>query len=301
MIQYVNDLSVADNLRETMRIYDSAFPFSAIELNAVEYVNKCAKWHWHDFVEFCYVVSGEVECCTPKGSFSLRPGEGYFINANALHLIRMAAGASDATYRVLQFETNILCGAGAVAGRVVSPIEQCGEVAALKLGKQDPSERALLEGLAGLYRIAEEEPDPYELRILNCVTGIWMNLYTLMKPKLGCSVSWQDTAASRVKDMLACIHERYSGPLCVADIAAAANISKREAYRSFQEVLGTTPSLYVLRYRINCGARMLLETSRNITEISIACGFASPSYFCKAFHDLIGLSPRNFRRINRHA
>ena len=42
-----------------------------------------------------------------------------------------------------------------------------------------------------------------------------------------------------------------------------------------------------------------LARELRVTEISIACGFSSPSYFCKAFHDLTGLSPRDFRRANR--
>ena len=298
MIRYISELSVTDSLRETMYVNDSAFPFAASELNVIEYVNNCAKWHWHGFVEFAYVVCGQIECCTPKGAFSVQPGEGYFINANALHMIRMAADASDAKYRVLQFETSMLAGSGVIGRRFVIPIERCGNVHALKISRTSRLEHNILDDLIGLFQIAEEETPPYELRILRNVAGIWTELFSLMEPMLENSVPATDTASSRVKTMLAYIHEHFSEPMNVADLAAAANISKREAYRAFQEVLGTTPTSYILQHRVNCGARMLMETSQSITEISMACGFASPSYFCKAFHDLTGVSPRDFRKAS---
>ena len=108
----------------------------------------------------------------------------------------------------------------------------------------------------------------------------------------------RDASEDRIKSMLTFIHTHYDEPLGVAAIAASANISEREAYRCFRQVLGTTPTLYLLHHRIDRAARMLVETRMTVTQISLACGFSSPSYFCKAFHDLTGVSPRDFRRAN---
>ena len=97
--------------------------------------------------------------------------------------------------------------------------------------------------------------------------------------------------------MLAFIHANYADAICVDAIAASANVSKREAFRSFKQVLGTTPTLYLLQHRVNRAARRLMETSQSITEISSACGFSTPSYFTKVFHDLTafhGISPIPF-------
>jgi len=101
---------------------------------------------------------------------------------------------------------------------------------------------------------------------------------------------------SRVKQMLACIHSRYSENLNVEMIAESANICARECYRCFRQVLGTTPTLYLMHHRVNAAARMLIETDRSITEIAAACGFSSPSYFCKVFRDILGRPPREFRK-----
>ena len=150
MIHYVSEFSVTDNLRESLRSGAGGLPFSAQELNVIEYVNNCAKWHWHEFVEFSFVVEGEVECCTPKGTLTARAGDGYFINANVLHMVRMAAGANDAKYRVLQFNAGMLGAADSVLGRYVAPVEKCRRIEAVRLSREVPGQRAVLERMAEL-------------------------------------------------------------------------------------------------------------------------------------------------------
>ena len=85
------------------------------------------------------------------------------------------------------------------------------------------------------------------------------------------------------------------------DLADALHISQREVYRAFRQGLGVTPALYLLRLRLNHAARMLIETDRTVTEVALACGFSGPSYFCRAFRDLTGVAPRDFRRASRTA
>lgn len=297
MIHQVSEFHVTENLREALSSGEGSFPFVVNELNVIEYVNNCAKWHWHEFVEFSFVLEGEVEVSTPKGTFVARAGEGYFINASVLHMIRMAPGACDAKYRVLQFETGLLAGAGDILARYVVPVEKCRSVEAVRLTDGDPEQRRVLQSMGALFATAQEEPPCYELVALEQLARLWAGLFTLLEPLLDEEEApILDTAAARVKAMLAYIHTRYAEAIDVERIAASANVSRREAFRAFRQVLGTTPTLYVLQHRVNCAARALMETDASVTAISADCGFSSPSYFSKVFHDLTGLSPREFRR-----
>ena len=42
--------------------------------------------HWHEDLQFIYVLSGEIEVVTLETVVSLHPGEGVFINKNVVHL-----------------------------------------------------------------------------------------------------------------------------------------------------------------------------------------------------------------------
>ncbi len=296
MIHYVDELSISEKLRESTRWSDGGFPFSASELKGNEYVNNCAKWHWHSFVEFIYVLEGNLECCTPKGSREIHPGEGYFINSNVLHMNRMAAGSEHVNYRVLHFETDVLTGDLSIGSKYVAPIEKCSEADAVWLSPSNIHEREILDRICRIYEIAGADPEQYELHILQNIVSIWTELFIVTEPLIHSGICTSDKASDRVKEMLSCIHEHYMEKIDIDQIAGAASISRREAFRCFRQVLDTTPTLYLLKYRINRGARMLMDSDASVTEISFSCGFSSPSYFCKAFRDITGVSPRMFRQ-----
>ena len=294
MIHHLNGLSLTERLRESLQDSGGDFQFAAVESNLVEYADNCASWHWHEFVELGYLTEGRVECSAPSGSFFLEQGEGYFINANVLHTHRMAGMA--ATFRVIHFIPGLLGGARSIYGKYIAPVERCGKLEAVQLRLGVDGEAGILDDIRRVFALAETEPVGYELNIMERLFHIWLGIYGIAAPMLADASDAGDSHAERVKAMLAFIHTRYADPLSVADIAASVNISEREAYRSFRQVLDTTPTLYLLHHRVNSAARMLIETRLTVTEISLACGFSSPSYMCKAFHDLNGVSPRDFRR-----
>ncbi|MBR1558769.1 MAG: helix-turn-helix transcriptional regulator [Clostridia bacterium] len=294
MIHRLNALSLTEKLRESLQDSGDDLPFAAVESDLTEYANNCASWHWHDFVELGWVVDGRLECSTPSGAFTLSPGEGYFVNANTLHLHRMAGEA--ATFRVIQFVPSLLAGSGSLYARYIAPVERCPRIESLALRRDDPVAGRALDDIIDIFALAAREPTGYELRIMEGLFRLWSALYALAAPMLAAGQDDADAHADRVKTMLTFIHTHFDEPLTVADIAAAASVSEREAFRSFRKVLDVTPTGYLLRHRVNSAARMLAETRMSVTEISLACGFSSPSYLCKVFHDLNGVSPRDYRR-----
>lgn len=291
MIHHLNALSVTEKLRESLQDSGDDFRFAALESNLAEYANNATSWHWHDFVEFAWVSEGTLESSTPMRALRLSAGQGYFVNANVLHTQRMIGEA--ATIRIIQFVPALLAGSGSIYQKYIGPLEKCVSLEMLPLAAM-----GVTDALEEVFSLAGEEPDGYELRIMERLFRVWMRLYEAAKPLCTDSAPI-DTHADRVKAMLGFIHANYSEPLTVGQIAAFAHISQREAFRCFQQVLGTTPTLYLLHHRINNAARMLVETDLSVTDISMACGFSSPGYMWKVFRDINGVSPRAFRKSGR--
>lgn len=63
----------------------------------------------------------------------------------------------------------------------------------------------------------------------------------------------QDKAGDKIKAMLTYVHEHYGERLTVAELAASAFISEREAYRVFRECVHLTPVEYIISYRLAAG------------------------------------------------
>lgn len=65
--------------------------------------------------------------------------------------------------------------------------------------------------------------------------------------------------------------------------------------RLVKRVYGLTPSQFITQTRIQRASRLLLESDLTVAEIAIDCGFSDHSAFSRAFKNLIGLTPSEYR------
>lgn len=295
MIHRPNALATTEKLREIPQAAVEDFPYIAIESDLERYANRCSSWHWHDYFEFATVSGGDMDLSIQNRTLRIADGEGYFLNSNVLHLCRVADGSARARLQVHQFDRSLIASSTA-ARRYVQRIEGCAALGALHLQRENPDHRILLDALQAAFACAGDEPPGFELAIAACLMQAWQGLCRSAAPMLDASAAVSPAEGSRIKLMLACIHAHYAENLSVKMIAQAAGVCTRECFRCFQQVLGTTPTLYLMNHRVNAAARLLLETGRTITDIASSCGFSSPSYFCKVFRDILGVPPRKFRQ-----
>jgi AraC-like DNA-binding protein len=88
----------------------------------------------------------------------------------------------------------------------------------------------------------------------------------------------------------------YAQPLDVAALARIAHVSEAHFTRTFRATFGETPHRYLQRRRIERAMFLLRETGHSVTDICFEVGFASPGTFSRTFRDLVGRSPRAYRR-----
>lgn len=88
----------------------------------------------------------------------------------------------------------------------------------------------------------------------------------------------------------------FEEPLSAVELARLAGLSLRQIQRMFHETLGTTPTKYYLRLRLQRARAMLTQSSLSITQIAVACGFQSVGHFSKTYRALYGRSPRSERQ-----
>jgi AraC family cel operon transcriptional repressor len=87
----------------------------------------------------------------------------------------------------------------------------------------------------------------------------------------------------------------------IARLRALAHVSDAHLARSVRRYYGTTPTGFIADLRLRHAATLLATTTRTISDIAYACGFASASYFSRQFHEAHGSSPRAFRDAARRA
>ncbi len=85
-------------------------------------------------------------------------------------------------------------------------------------------------------------------------------------------------------------------PISLDELSSYVGISRRQLERLFQKHLNCVPTRYYLNLRLSRARLLLLQTSKSIVDIALACGFISAPHFSKCYRDMYGIPPRDERR-----
>ena len=81
----------------------------------------------------------------------------------------------------------------------------------------------------------------------------------------------------------------------LAEIAEHCGISQQSLRRRFRAQTGQTPMRYFRRLRLERARQLLAQADMRISEAALACGFASPAQFSRAYRAAFGHAPRQAR------
>ena len=106
------------------------------------------------------------------------------------------------------------------------------------------------------------------------------------------SQSPADEARAKLEEF---VSREYEKPLKLANLAAAAGVSRQHLLKLFREQHWPTPTEFLYSKRLENAADMLAHTGLPIGEIASCCGFTNQFHFSRKFSRFYGNSPRAWR------
>ncbi len=100
---------------------------------------------------------------------------------------------------------------------------------------------------------------------------------------------------SGIADAAAFMETSFADNIAIADVIERSHYSQRHFIRLFSAAYGMTPQRYLLDVRIRHASSMLRDSTLNVTEIALRCGFDDSNYFSRIFRKYTGHSPSEFR------
>lgn len=107
----------------------------------------------------------------------------------------------------------------------------------------------------------------------------------------------RDKESRRVKTVKQFINDHYSEDLTLDRLAGLIGMSPTSFSRFFKQRTNKTLTNYITDIRLGNAARMLVDSTHNISEICYTCGFNNLSNFNRVFKDKKGMSPKDFRAL----
>lgn len=281
--------------QELQMIQQPSFPLLANAGDIRAFFTGCIPSHWHRELEIFELMEGCVKIGVGERTITLHAGDGCFINSGILHSF-VSALPEPCIYRSFVVDARLISGIpGSVFDTIyLRPLIEQGPPF-LTFPASDAN-AVFFNTFQKAFAACEREGFGYEFEVRAALSSLL--LFVLQKAQVTPSTRMSAISETRLKQMLAWIDQHMEDPVNVRHIADAANICPRECQRMFRRYLHCSPVEYVLRRRIFFAANLLTSTDRSVTDIALACGFSSPSYFTKKFHEIAGAAPLAYRKAS---
>ena len=146
-----------------------------------------------------------------------------------------------------------------------------------------------------LYIVNHKEESPFHL------IG---HLYLFIDSFVRASTSTQIGKGNRLRDFyikeaFSFIEQNFQNDISVEDIAASCGLNRSYFGKIFHETTGKSPQAFLISYRMTKAAELLKLTELSIADIGNAVGYPNQLHFSRAFKNVYGVPPRQWRNENK--
>lgn len=101
------------------------------------------------------------------------------------------------------------------------------------------------------------------------------------------------------KEAIAYIEQNYHRNVTVEELANRCKLDRSYFGKVFKSVVGQAPQEFLMQYRMARAADELIMTGDSVGSIGERVGYESPLHFSRAFKNVYGISPREYRQKNK--
>ena len=285
--KYINSINLNQNTN---------FPYLVLNvLNGNSYPRNAGfrVMHWHEDIQFIYVLEGEIEIVTLESRTALHKGDGIFINKNVIHLVDKVDACHYNSFIFPDYFLRFYVG---------SPAEQ---IVSQIIGREDfpifpipniNKNLPVLHTLKKLSALEQNKTSLYPYEVLSTLSTLWLEFYRVIHISEKENHKKNSQISNRMAIFLQYIELHYKENVTLEMLAKSANVSKSECLRCFKSTLQTTPYKYLIEYRLSKAAELLKNTDMLIENIASNVGFTHVSHFGKCFREKTGFSPSKYRK-----
>ena len=288
-----NKIVTDENMMEMIQHGGRDYPFQLYYDDLALFDFHCVEWHWHVEFEFVLIETGTVTFGIGEKQVTLEKGHGVFINSKILH--RYYSDGHAVVPNCVVDPYFLAAPESLIYKKYVQPIQK----SALNGLIFSPDIEWQAEAISVMRDIvaAQDSEKDVELVTSFLMQRLWHLIYLNTEERY---LTQKDenpaSEQARLQMMMQYIHENYDRKLCLENIADQAMISKSTALNLFRSYLDDTPVHYLLRYRLQEAAKLLITTEKKITVIAQSSGFENVEYFCKSFKKHYQMTPTEYRR-----
>lgn len=248
--------------------------------------------HWHDELEGIYVLTGSMDFYLDDRKLTLSSGDFLLITSSAMHYSK-AHDEKDSLFLRLFIQPSLFSASESLHPLLLPFLEDRESEFLLRAEKNPENLKDLL---LRMHKLLETRPAGFPLECAGLVHILLARLYPLIHQSDVIMGTHMGPDVEAQRRMIAYIRKNYPEKITLADIAEAGLMSRSKCCQLFKKYVNRTPMDFLNTYRLEMSLRLLKETERPISDISLSCGFTSQSYFTKLFTERYHMTPSGCRK-----
>ncbi|MGF9697069.1 MULTISPECIES: AraC family ligand binding domain-containing protein [Paenibacillus] len=260
---------------------------TGLQLEAYQFEGIMQKFpnHFHDYYVIGFIEQGKRHLVCNNEEYMLNSGDMIVFNPHDPHACEQVDGRT-LDYRCINIQPEVM----REYAREITGQDYLPRFRAPVLYQNE-----LVSSLHELHlMILEEQSDFGKEELLLLLLEQLLRDNADAEPPL----SSQDVTIE-IKRLCEYIESHYMDSITLNELAELTGMSKYHLIRRFTRQKGISPYRYLETIRIN-HAKRLLEQGQLPIEVAAQTGFSDQSHFTNFFKKLIGLTPKQYRRIFNH-
>ncbi len=248
-------------------------------------------YHYHEYVELLYIVSGHGVVATNGTHYEVEDGSMVIVNAQETHT---TAFYTDTEYYCIKFLPSVIYDREQSLWdmKYVLPFVS-GRYEYYTFSREETEGTGIEALLSEIVREWEGEQHAYELLIRANILRILAAVFRLWEKK-GILREEREIPLA-VKKAISYTVKNYA-TVTMEEVARQCGLSYNYFSYAFHEAMGMRFCQYLTMVRISAAERMLLSSDKSITVIAEETGFSSTSHFIASFRRTKGITPAAFRK-----
>jgi AraC-like DNA-binding protein len=252
--------------------------------------------HCHEFSEIVIITGGTGSHITGEESYPLRAGDTFviggdrphdYVNIDGLSLINVLFDPNDLPLAMADLQSM----QGYHALFTLEPAWR-------KRHEFESRLQLSTKELIEVTRLVDAMEGELHRRLPGfgvITTSLWLQLAAYLARCYAKSRSESSRSLLRLASVVSFLEQNYEKSIELQELVRLSGMPRRTFLRTFETCFGRPPITYLIDLRIRHACRLLQSTGTSITQIALQVGFNDSNYFSRKFHQITGITPREYR------